>query len=625
MPKKTYYYFLVFLVTCIISCSKNTKSQSKEDLSLKITNLLLKAKDAKGDQSLSILSIADSLYRMDSSIPDSLRLAILFRKGMAYRELKKIDTAALLFHELIDKTKKKDITSTIIKYYRYAWETDLDNRDPSSAISVANTLIKKAKKDGNHKAMFFAYNALSRTYGGRGLTDTKKNVLYSKLAIEAAKAANDTTNIIVQSNSLSISLAERGEIKEAFSLLNPYIENHKAYPIELNAELFLHYGVIEFYNNRFAESISNYKKSIEYSKKLNSYPARNHNLAIAYVNIGESYRELKKKKLELTHIDSALTYARKSKRIKTIKYVSKQHIISKFGATPMVYELMSDFDKLVVTQDQDYQNKIDKEQKDLKIASEKEIQLIKDKGRAELSSIQFRNRLIGLAVLSSLLGLIGYIFYQRRVFKFTRQKLQIQQRLLRSQMNPHFTFNILTTIQNQILSNPDNAENYLVKFSRLLRFILENSTKDYILLEKEIESLTKYITLQQLRFPEKFEYTIHYNNLEEDDFIFIPPMLLQPFIENCIEHGFQSIDYKGVIIITLSRKQKFIHCQIEDNGQGLKEATLPSKKSLSTQLIREYLKKVTKKDIHVVNKRESNNQESGILTTFLIPYKTTDI
>ena len=119
----------------------------------------------------------------------------------------------------------------------------------------------------------------------------------------------------------------------------------------------------------------------------------------------------------------------------------------------------------------------------------------------------------------------------------------MQQRLLRSQMNPHFTFNTLYAIQNKVKDDQKIASDYLLKFSRLLRLILENSMQDYVLFENEIDSLKKYMDLQLFRFPNKFTYEVIYKSLEEDEFIFIPPMLLQPFIENSIEHGFSDIDY----------------------------------------------------------------------------------
>jgi len=185
----------------------------------------------------------------------------------------------------------------------------------------------------------------------------------------------------------------------------------------------------------------------------------------------------------------------------------------------------------------------------------------------------------------------------------------------------HFTFNTLYAIQNMIKINQQGAIDYLLKFSRLLRLILENSVHNYIPLEKELESLQKYIDLQLLRFPERFNYTVEFSPIEDDgeDELYIPPMLLQPFIENSIEHGFQGIDYKGGITITLIQGKKFISCHIEDNGKGLTEKS--SKRVSSTQLISHFIEKTTKKKIKSINKKKLDSNQTGVIIEFLIPYK----
>jgi len=193
----------------------------------------------------------------------------------------------------------------------------------------------------------------------------------------------------------------------------------------------------------------------------------------------------------------------------------------------------------------------------------------------------------------------------------------MQQRLFRAQMNPHFTSNILFTIQDLILENKEKANKYLMKFSRLLRLNLENSMQNYTLIEKEIEVLSKYLDLQQLRFPDKFDYEIDTNNLEID-LLSIPPMLIQPFVENAIEHGFKNTDYKGLIKIDLSEKGKFIFCKITDNGKGLSTSnSKENHRSASTLLIKKLLKNMINQEVVIQN----NKTEKGTSVTFNIPFK----
>ena len=109
--------------------------------------------------------------------------------------------------------------------------------------------------------------------------------------------------------------------------------------------------------------------------------------------------------------------------------------------------------------------------------------------------------------------------------------------------------------------------------------------------------------------------------MEEDDFIFIPPMLLQPFVENSIEHGFSDIESGGLIMLTFTKKDTHVLCTIRDNGKGISSVKSTFKDSISVKLIADFLKKSTKKDISI----ETNTQsETGVLVTLAIPYKLSD-
>jgi LytS/YehU family sensor histidine kinase len=249
--------------------------------------------------------------------------------------------------------------------------------------------------------------------------------------------------------------------------------------------------------------------------------------------------------------------------------------------------------------------------------------LLKEKQASEIENLKLENRFIILLVTIITLGLVAMLLYRQRKLRFEKQELQMQQRLLRSQMNPHFTFNTLAAIQNKFKTDKERASSYLLKFSRLLRVILENSMQNYVQLEKELESLRKYMDLQLFRFPDKFNYTLKLVNLEEDELIFIPPMLIQPFVENSIEHGFVGIYYQGEIKISLEKVGEFIKCTIEDNGTGISEKLNQNKKSTSIQLISEYIERATKSKIGVYNK-DKTQDKTGVIISFLIPSKPTE-
>ncbi|NQV01683.1 MAG: histidine kinase [Bacteroidia bacterium] len=156
--------------------------------------------------------------------------------------------------------------------------------------------------------------------------------------------------------------------------------------------------------------------------------------------------------------------------------------------------------------------------------------------------------LAGLVILVVILAIM--LIRQNRL-REQQKILLLQQKLFRSQMNPHFLFNSLSSIHNYIIhEEPAKAGQYLSKFSKLMRNILDCSVEEYIPLEEEITTIETYLDLQKLRFPEKFDFSIEVDKAIDTESITIPPMLLQPFIENSIEHGFKHKEGKGNIKIS---------------------------------------------------------------------------
>lgn len=209
-------------------------------------------------------------------------------------------------------------------------------------------------------------------------------------------------------------------------------------------------------------------------------------------------------------------------------------------------------------------------------------------------------------------------------------RLSLERRLLRSQMDPHFIFNALGNIQSMILQKDTiPAVSYLNKFAKLTRQILEQSRQELIALHEEIETLKNYIELQQLRLNNSFEYNIVCDDSVDDD-ILIPPLLIQPFIENAVEHGLKpkAKDEKGILQINFTQQtdQKNLICTIKDNGIGLtasrKLKTNENHQSLSTTITDERLAKMQKDHPYAgfkVLERASENGQTGCIVIINIP------
>lgn len=254
---------------------------------------------------------------------------------------------------------------------------------------------------------------------------------------------------------------------------------------------------------------------------------------------------------------------------------------------------------------------------------------------------------IGSALLISLI--VWYIIFlrlrnirirhedEKKILAIEKQMFQLEQTALRLQMNPHFIFNTLNSIQSFVIANnTDKAINYLAKFSTLMRFILAHSQKSFVNLSDEIKAMDIYLDVERLRFDYKFDYTFDIALEIDEEFIEIPPMIIQPYIENAIIHGILHKEDSGHIKISMNVKdEKFLICVIEDNGVGRARAEQMKAKSDLKHKSRGML--ITQKRLEILNKsgndqtnvkitdlKDENNTPSGTRVEILIPYKESE-
>ncbi len=193
---------------------------------------------------------------------------------------------------------------------------------------------------------------------------------------------------------------------------------------------------------------------------------------------------------------------------------------------------------------------------------DQERQIQKDKLRFQWWSI------IGLVVVIGMLIFTIFTMYQRSKIQ-KKHSMMLDLKALRTQMNPHFIFNALNSVNNFIAKNDElNANKYLVRFSKLMRSILDNSDLDFIPLSKEVEVLELYLQLENMRFPDKFNFKFEVDktiNVKEFE---IPPMLIQPHIENAIWHGLRYKEHDGLLLVSLKQENDSLKITVEDNGIG---------------------------------------------------------
>jgi ligand-binding sensor domain-containing protein len=240
-----------------------------------------------------------------------------------------------------------------------------------------------------------------------------------------------------------------------------------------------------------------------------------------------------------------------------------------------------------------------------------------------------------------LLVLLFFIFRIRinNVRKRDRKKALLHNRIaaielnaLRAQMNPHFVFNSINSVQYFITNNdPDSSQLYLSKFAKLIRYVVDNSKLTTISVQKEIEALKLYLDLETLRFGKHFEYHIHVDPGVDVEFTQIPSMLIQPYVENSIWHGIMHKEGTGKIEVTLKMKEHVLCCIVEDNGIGRKksmelkqekESTLHSSVGMSNTRERlEIINQVNKSSMSVVvsDVLDENGETCGTKVIIYIP------
>ncbi len=603
--KLKYFSFFLLLIT-FLAC-ENVKNNI-----VKINNIHNKINSKANDSILFYLNQANRLIRSSTNIPDSIKAKNNYLFGNYFYANNNKKLAFKYYNEAIDYAKEK-ITSNVEKDFFYTLAYNYKkNGDYLNSISVLNKLEKGIYNQNDYFNLAEIYNQKQSIF--KLLKNYKKAIFFNKKSIKYYTLAKDTSklvnNLILQANLNYYNFKNK---KEAYRLLDSVLsidlKENKNKNI-LKNQVFQSYGIFKYYDKNYSESYKNYKKAIGFLKKPIT---KSDSIALAnsYANISEVCLDLKKYSLAKKYNDSVNLF------FNVLNYNLKNfHLHNKlrlsFETNTDFKVISKDLDNLNSIMNLNYEKRITNELIALKKANQKEKELLitnqKEK-RKKLLLFVF----IGILLFSSF---IVYLVYRQKILKQKNEEIFMQQRLFRAQMNPHFTSNILYTIQNLILSNKEKANRYLIKFTRLLRLNLENSMHNYTLIEKELELLAKYLDLQQLRIPNKFEYKMNTNDLDID-LLYIPPMLIQPFVENAIEHGFKNIDYKGFITIELIKKEPFIHCVITDNGTGIKvNNEIKKHVSASTLLIKKLLKKMTHKEVII-----KNNKTKGTHISFYIPYK----
>ncbi|WP_431164564.1 histidine kinase [Tenacibaculum halocynthiae] len=549
---------------------------------------------------------------------DSLKAEYHYVSGRYNNRLENYDIALNNFNKATSFSKGKIKSDREVFYFRALMITYYRYKEDYLNAEGVNEKLLTLLNEYDYKNKAYVYHFRQRVKVK--LKQFDKALIANDSATVMFLKVKDTTNYAMSKIGRSNIYSSIGKQDMA---INELAEASKYENYLKTVAKYQLYGTLGsyFYSSKlFDKAIHTYKKALVFSKQLPSH-LRKTRIVNNYNNLSKSYIKLKKLDIAKKYIDSIFQIG-----LNNLNYINQRNTLKTnleilYKQDKDIGQINAQLDSIYRYQEKNYADRINSELEALKESLNNENILEKAKKKTEIQSLKYeRNQYILAALLlfAIVIGVLVLNFFRQRKFKIEQQNFLLHQRLLRSQMNPHFTFNSLSLIKNSIEEDSQQSIKYIQKFSRLLRTIFENSTKDYVPIEDELQSLQDYIELQQFRFPERFNFLID-NSIEIEDEIFIPPMLLQPFVENAIIHGFGKNEIKGNLVIQLNFSEKYISCVVDDDGIGI-DANNVDKRS-SVKLIDDFLRKMIGEAIVVTNKKELGENYQGTRVELKMPYK----
>ncbi len=517
------------------------------------------------------------------------------------KALEYYDKALKLEEELMDRA------GIAHSYHSIALTLEAMGRDEESLVYQLKS-IKIREELNDRPGLAYSYNALGNFYSKR--KNREKAIEYYNKCLSVKKELDDKLGIADTYTNIANQFALQGKTNDALRLHSMSLASYEEIGIPAKIALgFLHVGNDLVDKKNYFDALDHFSRSIKifeslgdlHGMALNLGPMSEANLKLGRigesVQLGKRHLSISKdlnskidmmEALEgLSQCDSALGNWRDAYDYYKLSSAVKDSLNEK-EHSEKVSEILSKYEA-------------DKKEKEIVLLQkDKELQ----NGEIEKQKL-LRNSIGAGAGVIALSSLFSFFFYKRKRDAEQKQKetslsLQVSEtemKALRSQMNPHFIFNALQSIQTFLMSHKSEEANiYLLKFSKLMRLVLENSQHSEVPLKNDMQALQLYMQLESIRLRHPFTYEFHIDESIDEENDTIPPLILQPFVENAIWHGLQYKPQPGHINIYISKKDNALYATVEDNGVGrdmskkVRQPMLIKKESLGMKLTEERLK-----------------------------------
>ena len=549
--------------------------------------------DKKFDSTLHYADLAIKTYE-DSKVKrvlDEQQLRnVYYYKAKAYRDLEDYDNSTKNFHIALDYAKKHPYVWVAYIYSGIAWN-HYENGDDDLALEYLLISVNDTMYQTRTRSMISSYKTIGDLYANRNQIDS--SFYYYNKTLKRLESADDKSNLSATYGAMGYlynKIGNKDSLAHYFRLAAETnqelgMQSYKGAELTMN----IYQGYSEFTDRKYNEAI----ESMTAAKTiLLEQPA--------YLKA-----DLEAGILIFETLDELYQIIGDSQKLKQ-NFNESTAFLNKYWEE----QLSEETQKIEVA----YQTK----EKDQDIA-----RLTESMTQQNTIIKQQRTIFFALGGILLLLGGLGYLFWNQRKLKNQYEKENLEQRLLRSQMNPHFIGNSMNTVVALIDKKSDDAKSYVNKLSNLFRLVLTNSREEFVSLDDELATLRSFMELQS-NFSVDFDFELKVDeNIDREQHI-IPPMLIQPFIENSILHGFSGNGQKGKVLVNITKdKEGILHCEITDNGVGYEERSTPKSKdkrrSISGDIVKERLE-IMKKKFKVNAGYSIANTGSGTRVDLNIPY-----
>lgn len=599
-----------------------------------------------------IVSCQPFLNKLNSS--DLVQFKIYRHLGYYHSSMQEIETADFYLKMAVKLARKNKDNAKLSDAYAYLSRNFMVSNQKDSALYYSNKAIRSARRIKDKSVLSKAFNTQAEVYSffgqielsvaknqislqmaeeahnihllakyNRELGKSQEMILnldaaeeYFRTSLNYAKQIHDRRQMALAYTNLAEVQLDRREYSQAIKNANLSIQLLTDLR-DLNGLGETHNILGMVYNEQKVYNLasSNFNQALVYYESTSN----KEKIAGVYHNVGTVFKEQGKYR-------NALNYLNRSVEIRE-QYGAQNQIYHTYRTIADLYKDVNNTEKSLEYMEL-YLNYLDSNttlQSATKIAelnesyrSEQRERLINSQADSiqrqqqertltatKLENSQLRNNfqmyiIVAFLIIIVLAGIIIFYRWNQTKIKQQQREAEMSQTLLRTQMNPHFVFNAMSVIQSYIYDHDTvNSSKFLVNFSRLMRLILENSPKEHISINTEIEILQKYLEMQKLRFEDRFEFDIIASDELFDESAIIPPMITQPFIENAIEHGqLHTID-GGFIHVQFSKQDDMLLISIIDNGIGRKGSKANKKSSAHKSMAMD----ITSQRIENLNKK----------------------